>query len=198
MKHTIIKKWKQLWNLAKTVKKATLKKSKTTLGKNLLLNSKTGFSLPAPQFCFRNFVWCFWKALKGKKKGDFVFCKVWMINMFPYHVFRRCLSQQTPSQQGRCGWKVSAGIVVATKADAAIPFGLLEACILRTVVLLITTRSHSFLTNCFLWQITTQIHKGTFHDIQDLFTMVENLQKSLTFQFGKLSKIEIFLYFFLC
>ena len=63
--------------------------------KKNLLNSKTGFSLPVPQFCFRNFVWCFWKALKGKKKGDFVFCKVWMINMFPYHVFHVFVSADT-------------------------------------------------------------------------------------------------------
>ena len=166
MRHTIIKKWKQLWNLAKTVKKATLKKSKTTLEKKSPPQLKNRIFITRATILLSKFRLMFLKSSQGKEKRRvFVFCKVWMINMFPYHVFRRCLSQQTPSQQGRCGWKVSAGIVVATKADAAIPFGLLEACILRTVVLLITTRSHSFLANCFLWQITTQIHKGTFHVI---------------------------------
>ena len=145
-------------------KKQPSKKSKTTLEKKSP-QLKNRIFITRAAILLSKFRLMFLKSSQGKKKEDFVFCKVWMINMFPYHVFRRCLSQQTPSQQGRCGWKVSAGIVVATKADAAIPFGLLEACILRTVVLLITTRSHSFLANCFLWQITTQIHKGTFHVI---------------------------------
>ena len=124
---TIIKMWKQLWNLAKTVKKATLplkkKKSKTTLRKR---SSKTGFSLPATAFeiSFDVFEQPFWLLLRHNsgEREDFVFCK-----LDDKYVSISCCLSQTPRRTQRCGWKVSAGIVVATEASAttAIPFGLL-------------------------------------------------------------------------
>ena len=118
---TIIKMWKQLWNLAKTVKKTTLPLKIKVKQRWEKKSSKTGISLPATAFeiSFDVFEQPFWLLLRHNSGEDFVFCK-----LDDKYVSISCCLSQTPQ---RCGWKVSAGIVVATEASAttAIPFGLL-------------------------------------------------------------------------
>ena len=139
-------------------KKATLplkKKSKTTLRKR---SSKTGFSLPATAFeiSFDVFEQPFWLLLRHNsgEREDFVFCK-----LDDKYVSISCCLSQTPRTNKDAGEKCQQVQWQPQRLQQPPQFPSDFCKVLRTV-LLITTRSHSFLPNCFLWQITTQIHKG--------------------------------------